>query len=215
MMRAFVFLCCLPGLAMAAGQLAFEQSRIALTVPAGQKEVVGRFAFTVTGDAPVTIRSTHATCGCTVPDLERRAYQPGETGVLTAKYHPGARQGRQSVRITVQTDSPVQPSVELQLDVDIPELVSVNPRIVFWATGEAANAKVIDIALRTPEPVRITGAESANEDFTVRVEELEPGRRYRLHISPRATDGPYRALIRWTYDTPWTGPVPTAYALIR
>lgn len=215
MLRSFLLLCCLPALAGAVGPLAFESQRLALTVTQGTAEVSGEFRFTVTGNNPVTIRNAHASCGCTVPDLERRAYQPGETGVITAKYHPGSRQGRQTVRIAVTTDSPLQPNIELFLDVDIPEMVSINPRIIFWGQGEAPTPKVIEIAVNTPEPHAVRDVIAANEDFTVALEEVEAGRKYRVLVTPRATDGPYRAVLRWSYEGTWTGPAPTAYALIR
>src|SRR5579883_1977270 len=41
-----------------------------------------KFTLTNTGDAPLTLSRTYATCGCTVPKLTKNKLAPGETGDL-------------------------------------------------------------------------------------------------------------------------------------
>ncbi len=44
------------------------------------------FGFTNAGDADLVIERVEADCGCTVPDLDKWVYAPGESGVINVKY---------------------------------------------------------------------------------------------------------------------------------
>ena len=44
------------------------------------------FAFTNTGRAPLKITKIKSTCGCTVTQLEKREYVPGESGTIKVTY---------------------------------------------------------------------------------------------------------------------------------
>jgi hypothetical protein len=49
----------------------------------------GKFKFTNTGSALLKITKVQTTCGCTVAELSRKEYEPGEDGTLTVTYRAG------------------------------------------------------------------------------------------------------------------------------
>ena len=62
------------------------------------------FRFVNTGDEPLTIISTRASCGCTQPVFPREAIAPGDTSQISVTYNPTARPGRFTKTIAVETN---------------------------------------------------------------------------------------------------------------
>ncbi len=62
------------------------------------------FKFTNTGDAPLKITRTTASCGCTTPKKPTEAIQPGQTGEITVHYDTN-RLGNFSKTITVYSNA--------------------------------------------------------------------------------------------------------------
>lgn len=52
-----------------------------------------RFRFVNTGKEPVTIITTHASCGCTAPIYDRGAVAPGDTSSILVTFNPAGRPG--------------------------------------------------------------------------------------------------------------------------
>ena len=67
------------------------------------------FRFTNTGDAPLVIQSTSASCGCTTPSYSREPVPPGETGEVQVKFNSQSRPGVQNKTITITANT--EPSV--------------------------------------------------------------------------------------------------------
>ncbi len=113
-------LMCLSVAVSANAGLTWEQQHIKRVATAADEQAVAAFAFTNTGEDPVTIASVTTSCGCTTASLEKQTYAPGETGRIEATFTFGDRVGKQVKRITVKTDDPQQPQQVLLLEVDIP-----------------------------------------------------------------------------------------------
>jgi Protein of unknown function (DUF1573) len=77
------------------------------------------FKFKNTGNAPLTIISAKASCGCTAitPIVERIA--PGESGAITATFNSKGRAGMQSKSITVTTNDIENPTLGLRFTVEV------------------------------------------------------------------------------------------------
>ena len=63
------------------------------------------FVLINAGDAPLTILSANASCGCTTPDYSRKPIAPGDSTVITVAYDPAGRPGRFSQSIRVKTNT--------------------------------------------------------------------------------------------------------------
>ncbi|HNX05734.1 MAG TPA: DUF1573 domain-containing protein, partial [Opitutales bacterium] len=111
------------------------------------------FPFRNTGTGVVTIDSIQSSCGCTTAELARTEYQPGESGSIKAVFTFGDRVGAQHKTISVIESEGDRPStVLLELFVEIPETVTLNPRVQFWKQGEALVARPIVVRIAKDFP---------------------------------------------------------------
>jgi hypothetical protein len=77
-------------------------------VPEGEK--VGYvFEFENRGTADLVIASAITTCGCTVPEYDKKPVHPGGTGKLEVVFNTSGKNGMQTKTITVRSnaDTPV------------------------------------------------------------------------------------------------------------
>ncbi len=179
------FLCCVVASA-AASSLSWESKRFEHTAKPGEERVTATFHFTNTGTAPVEIINMRATCGCTVPELEKRVYEPGESGEIDVVFTYGSRTGEQQLRVSVFTDEQAA-ATQLQLLVNIPQMVELSPRIVYWRRGEPMEPRTVRIKVATEHGIAIMQVRPHNNAFAHKLVENEAGE-YTLEITP-PTDG--------------------------
>lgn len=94
------------------------------------KNVNHQFKFKNTGKSTLTITNTQGSCGCTVPQLEKKTYEPGEEGEIKVEYHPQNRKGPQHTTVTVTSNDPTKPQVVLELKSDVRPLVGIEPTVL-------------------------------------------------------------------------------------
>ncbi len=63
-----------------------------------------KFNFVNAGNAPLSIESAKATCGCTQPSYPFIALNPGEKGYIGVRYNSVGKKGKQKPRITIMTN---------------------------------------------------------------------------------------------------------------
>lgn len=88
-----------------------EQSK-----PEGLSDGVPAFEIVNTGHAPVYIRGVETSCGCTEADVQPRTIAPGRNGFVKVKVTP-IPVGERAVAISLLTDSPLTPNVNLSIRV--------------------------------------------------------------------------------------------------
>lgn len=64
-------------------ELHWRKALIQQTAAPADEEAVAEYAFTNAGPDTVTIQSVHSSCGCTTAALDKKVYQPGESGRIT------------------------------------------------------------------------------------------------------------------------------------
>lgn len=69
-----------------------------------------KFYFTNVGSAPLNIKSTEATCGCTVPSYPFIPIDPGDRGYIGVTFNSVGKSGKQTPTITVISNAsdPIQ-----------------------------------------------------------------------------------------------------------
>ena len=164
-----------------------------------QAKIEATYTFVNNSVHAVTITKTSASCGCTVPSLEKDTYAPGESGELKAIFTVGALQGHQSKTITVKTEADgAEQTYQLRLEVEIPIPVALKPRVRFWNVGAPSSPQTIEVVFHEKRPFRITGIatrESAAEDaFTHTIETIRENQEYRITLTPKSMDGPSRSV---------------------
>lgn len=135
-------------------ELSFETELIQHEAALDEEQFVAKFPFTNTGDSTITvIGNPRTSCGCTISTLEKKVYEPGDTGVVEATFTYGSRTGRQVKTITVSTDSG---EYRVTLEVLIPSRWEVDPRIQTWRKGEDLSAKTFAITFDALKPTKVT-----------------------------------------------------------
>lgn len=167
--------------------------------------VTATFDFENIGDGPVTITEVKSSCGCTTAALEKKTYQPGETGAITATFNIGSRQGLQRKTIRVSTNDEDQPTV-LTMKTLIPRVLNFKPAFVYWELGKEPEPKQIELEVGLDEPLRIVEAVSDNSHVAVDLEAVEEGRSYKLTLFPTSTEAKVRARITLKTDFPQEHP---------
>jgi len=86
-------------------QFEFEEMNHDFGTIAEGEVVEHTFTFTNTGEAPLVIQSTSASCGCTTPSYSREPVAPGETGEVQVKFNSQNRPGVQNKTITITANT--------------------------------------------------------------------------------------------------------------
>ncbi|MER3498133.1 MAG: DUF1573 domain-containing protein [Chitinophagaceae bacterium] len=77
------------------------------------------FRFKNTGDKPLIISNVSAGCGCTVPETPKKPFQPGEEGMIQAKFNSEGRVGVNHKTVTVIANTKGTTSHILSFEVKV------------------------------------------------------------------------------------------------
>lgn len=172
--------------------LDWETQRVSHVASAADEKAEVAFVFTNAGERPITIESVSTSCGCTTASLDKKTYESGESGQITAIFVFGDRVGKQRKRVTVRTNEideigeTIARETALELWVTIPEPVKVRPRLVYWRPGEDPTPKTVRITVDYDEPIHVTGATAEGGSVSVELKTLEAGKQYELVLTPTA-----------------------------
>ena len=70
------------------------------------------FKFTNAGQGPLKITHVRRTCGCTVFELHKKEYAPGEAGVVKVSYTAGRATARMQKNIYLSTNDKAKPKTK-------------------------------------------------------------------------------------------------------
>lgn len=152
------------------------------------------FGFENPGKQALTILRVATNCDCLAATTDRTVYQPGETGLLTARFVVGERTGSYHRTITVVTDDGAPPQ-KLTLALEVPAPATIAPGQLVWPATAELRERTADVRPVAGLEIFFETAVPGNAAFTARLEAVEPGRHYRLHVQPHGP-GPASASIR-------------------
>lgn len=162
-----------------------------------------RFPFKNTGTQTVTISNVTSSCtDCTTMELTKRTYAPNESGEIAAVFRFGERVGVHEKTLTVESDDPKEPKVELKFKVNIPEILKAIPGFVFWLRDGEKIPKVIKLQVVYKEPVHIEWVRSGHPRLQAQLETIRDGWEYALKITPTDTNRPIQGQVRIETDFP-------------
>ena len=129
-LKVFVYLCCLFSVTVFclpfSGKCAEKTSQPSIkldkiTYDFGQVEegikIKHTFKIANIGKAPLVINNAHATCGCTVPKLEKKELKPGESCHLQVIIDTAMKQKAITKAVFVNSNDPIHPVVTIQLSM--------------------------------------------------------------------------------------------------
>lgn len=176
------------------GGLAWETTIREIRIPANQKEVLADFGFKNSSSVPIGITSIQTSCGCTSAKTDKTDYAAGEAGAVHVRFDVGGRKGEQVKSVLVKTSD--REKQTLVLRVLVQEAISFNRRDFVWAPGAPAVPQATIVEIDPASGAQILGVESLNDQFDVKFEEIEPGSRYRIQVTPRSTEVPVTSSIK-------------------
>lgn len=182
-------------LAFASG-LEWENTVFEATAEFGQEEVFASFKFTNTSGQEISITSTKASCGCTVANLEKKTYAPGEKGEVSAVFEAKSRVGKQQQYIEVFLNNEPESSDKLTIKVDIPQAVTLKPRIRIWRKGQEVSPQTFEVTLHQELDLEIDTLVPINEDadqFDYEIQQTNNSpRTYLISVTPKSVESPAR-----------------------
>ena len=185
-----------------AAQLQWDARESEHFMEPGQEQVQTTFSFRNVGDRTVTIERVSSTCGCTVTELDKRRYAPGESGEIEAVFAAGQLTGRQPSSIIVRTDEENAPAHILRMIVHVPEILRLSTNTLSWSLGGEDQAKSIQVRSGLDEPVHVKAVESSTDMIEAELEEVQPGTLYRITARPTDTSRPVFGVLRIVTDYP-------------
>ncbi len=179
------------------------------------KHVEAHYTFKNTGSTTVTVKTVRTSCGCTTAKLDKKVYQPGETGEVVANYAFKGATGQLRKLITVISDDHPDQPVTLDLRVFVHEPFELKPALVYWRSGDAGEAKSVQV-LATGYPVKVKSVSTSNPRFTTTLETVKQGEEYTVSVKPADTAQKEAAEISVLTDYPPENPrVYTIHARVK
>ncbi len=170
--------------------LRWDRKTVEAPLAPGEKTIRAEFGFVNVSPAPAVIESVKPSCGCTTAALEKKVYQPGEHGRITAIFTPGSRKGMQvkGIRVAVRGE---QEPVILTMVAHIGPALQIDPPLVFWRAGELPRPKTMRVTVPPGLGLRVIGVTSSDPQMDAA---LEPEKE-RITVTPKATAHPVTAVL--------------------
>jgi len=117
---------------------------------------VCEFKFTNTGDGLLKIGKIRTTCGCAVPQLKKKEYGQGESGVVKVIYRSGSRPGSTKKRLFVPSNDKTNPKVTLTIRARILKKIGYEPtKLNLLLKNENAGCPAITLSSLDNQPFAI------------------------------------------------------------
>jgi hypothetical protein len=115
------------------------------------------YQFTNIGKETLKIDHVQSTCGCTVPQLEKKEYAHGESGTVRVNFQAAAVKGPMTKHLYIVSNDPRSPRAELEVKADVVVKVEVSPETVDLRFDQP-NAGMPDLSVRSLD----------NKEFSIR-----------------------------------------------
>ena len=191
---AVLILAILTGVVVCPAALEWKTTDVELTAQPGQQAISVTFPFRNAGDRPVRIVSLDPSCSCMSAAPDKAVCAPGESGEIRVELALAGYSSRVRRSVAVATDDANGRFAELTLTVEIPELIVITPRFLFWRVGDTPDERVAEIVVTDPKTIALDGIECANPHFQTQLSARQPGV-FRLAIRPDDTRQPDEAMV--------------------
>ncbi len=128
------------------------------------QRVAGTFIFTNTGDEVLKLEQPTTSCGCTVATLKTNILQPGERGELGFTLNVGPYRTTLQKYITVPSNDPTNPRVNLTVKAEYVPLYDVTPPMLYVDNLRPGAATNLNVTVKRTDgkKLALTKAEAMN-----------------------------------------------------
>jgi hypothetical protein len=123
------------------------------------------FKFTNTSKKKLRIKRVQTTCGCTVADLDKLEYAPGESGVIKVSYRAGSQPGKVTKYLYVHIDDEKTSKFQLTLQAETVLKIKFEPEQVTISLKDG-NVPDIKVSSADKMPFAIKGFRSTGNAIT-------------------------------------------------
>jgi hypothetical protein len=117
-----------------------------------------QYKFTNTGKGVLKISHVQSTCGCSVPEIAKKEYDPGESGVVSVTFHAPTYPGSVTKHLYIVSNDTANPRAELTIKAKVVVKVEVDPnRIELAVNKENGGMPTIKVKSIDNTPFAITG----------------------------------------------------------
>ncbi len=193
-LAALFFAFCQPVATAASPELAVDRPVFDFgTIPQGKK-VEHAFILRNKGNAPLTIKNTRTSCGCTVANVSASVVQPSKSTEIRASFDSGNFFGNVTKTIAVESNDPKTPVYTLTLKGTVVEEIAVTPRQVNLGTLRAGTGKEFAVTIENKgnKQFHVTEVKSSLPQAVVTVAKntINPGNTgtILINVTPRNED---------------------------
>lgn len=168
----------------------FDKHIINVGVIEEGKQIEKIFSFRNAGKTNLEILNVRATCGCTPTDVIEKNIKPEGKGQIKITFDTAGRSGLQNHKIYVQTNDPITPIVQLQIQGMIKSDLIIAPRSIVFGDIKKGTIPTREIRIidRTGENIEITRVELypsfLNATLSPITDKLYQGTKILVSISP-------------------------------
>ena len=188
----------------ARGELLWESSVQEFERTPGDGAVEAHYRFKNIGSTPVTIVRINSSCGCTVAETDKKTYQPGESGQISARFSFGNRKGLQRKVIAVGLSDGSEK--QLALNVSILEPLTVRPGLLHWRVGENATPKTVQLTAAKGVPLKIRSVSSSSPRVSAQLHSGTDTSDYTVTVTPVDTAEKLSTTVMIETDYPSDAP---------
>jgi hypothetical protein len=125
-------------------ELTLEQSVVDLGTISDEEPKTVKVGFKNSGTGTLTITDLKGSCGCTVPQLAKKDYKPGEGGVIEITFNPHGKRDAQHTTVTIMSNDRVKSNATVAINSIVRPNVMWDPQVVaFNQVGKGKGGKQI------------------------------------------------------------------------
>lgn len=163
--------------------------------------VTARYEVTNNSDKLVNIVELDTSCSCLDVRSDANEIAAGATVVVEADFSLEKLVGTAEKYVIVRTDHPDHLEARLAVQVSVDPIYEIAPLMLDWKVGDELESKEIVFKVVRDKPIHITGLHASREQsFSVAMRAIEPGREYRIVLTPKTTEKELLGFIRVETD---------------
>jgi hypothetical protein len=177
-------------------ELEWNQTEAKIELKPDEIEAKAEFIVTNKGEETVSIDHIKTSCGCTGSILDQKSIKPGEATTIIGTFKKGNRQGLNNNQLQVFLKGQPEPVETLRMLVLVPQLIDVQPPIVYWNKHSPKTERQVQIKLNKLYVNEISNLEY-DPDLIVVTEKNDPDANIDrvLSILPKSFDKQLRHTI--------------------
>jgi Protein of unknown function (DUF1573) len=135
-------------------ELTLEQTIVDLGTMSDEEPKTVKIGFRNTGTGMLNIiGDPKGSCGCTVPQLLKKDYKPGEGGVIEVTYNPSGKRDAQQTTVTITSNDRAKPNATINIKSNVRPNVMWDPQVATFhqiAKGKGGKT-IITVTSRLPD----------------------------------------------------------------